>query len=82
MMNHALQKTLRRLNEHELSKVYQQVFNTDPGRLVLEDLRNRGFIFVPTETDRDEGKRSLILHIETMTNPEPPEEIPGTGEPQ
>lgn len=81
MINHALQKKLEelRLNGHALERLYMRVFNSEDGKLVLEDLRTRGFIFVPTHSERDEGKRELILHIETMINPVPVEEAPKTN---
>lgn len=76
MINHTLQRKLSELSTEQLSAVYQQVFNNDAGMLVLEDLRNRSFCFVPTfsqpERQREnEGMRSIVLHIETMINPQP-----------
>lgn len=83
VINYALLTKLQSLSEEQISSLYQQVFNSDAGKLVLEDLRHRGYCFVPTTSDRDEGKREMILHIETMINPAPkPIETPTdeTGE--
>lgn len=79
----AIRKRLEEMSSEELSRVYMNLFNTDEGQLVLEDLRNRAFVKVSTLPEhgpmcamtaaRNEGRRSMILHIETqlLPNPEP-----------
>lgn len=67
---------LSELNINEVSSCYKTCFNTAEGRLVLEDLRRRAFIDMPSfdevsaiDTSRvlvNEGKRSVLLHIQTM----------------
>jgi hypothetical protein len=70
-------KILQELGDEELRALYARVFNTDDGQLVLEDLRNRCFIYIPTiaNTDRDtfsnEGKRAIVLTIESRLLPKP-----------
>ena len=59
---------------------YMQLFNSDLGREVLKDLGFRCFKHVPLNDPlhyktRDdilinEGKRQVLLHIETMMSPE------------
>jgi hypothetical protein len=56
----------------QLSKAYKAVFSGDNGKLVLEDLKGRGFYNIPTwagnaeQTLINEGARQLVLHIITM----------------
>jgi hypothetical protein len=67
------------MDEEKLIELYHRVFNTDDGRLVIQDLKNRSFAYistVPLEGQVDmarvvfnEGKRSVVLHIETFTKP-------------
>jgi hypothetical protein len=63
------------------------VFNSDDGQLVLEDLRDHCFIkeSIVDEGGNDllvvgtrEGRRQVVLHIETML--EPIEEQPKEGD--
>ena len=69
------QEKLTRISEEQLAELYKQVFTTDAAQVVLEDLRNRCFFFEPSYsgnkefTDFNEGKRSVILHIETQLLP-------------
>ena len=74
MKDQRLQDKLSRMDEAELCSVYQTCFGTPEGKLVLEDLRNRCFIFMPTELPTDEGARRVILNIETRLQPEKEEE--------
>jgi hypothetical protein len=79
MMDLALQRKLVELEPHQISEIYSQVFETDAGRLVLEDLRNRCFYYVPSfeyptaagQTEYNDGRRSVIIHIETQLQPVP-----------
>jgi len=73
-------RKLESLTEDELSQVYMRVFNTDDGLLVLEDLKNRCFAEIstipesnsidPFTTVRNEGRRSVLLHILTQLKPQ------------
>lgn len=71
------------LDAEELSKLYKNIFDSEAGRLVLEDLRQRCFIYTTTAADTanktyyNEGMRSVVLHIETEINYEPVKEKVG-----
>lgn len=51
---------------------YQQVFTTEAGEAVLQDLRDRHFFYDTTVDDnpfithKNEGQRSVVMHIENM----------------
>jgi len=64
----AIREKLSSLSEVQLARVYQNVFNTDEGQLVLEHLRQTCFKYVPLpfgeEGQRAEGRRQIILQIE------------------
>jgi len=66
---------LQKLDEDGIARLYMRVFNTDDGRLVLEDLRQRCFMYIPTFSDnailmaQKEGMRSVVLSIETRLRP-------------
>jgi hypothetical protein len=54
-----------------------QTFNTESGQIVLKDLENRCFKHDTTHFPGDresvlinEGRRQVLLHIETMMSPE------------
>lgn len=55
-----------------LHKAYKDIFSGESGKLVLEDLKARGFFNSPTwagtaeQTLVNEGARQLVLHINTM----------------
>lgn len=72
-----LNKKLSSFDEVELSAAYKTVFSTVEGQLVLQDLRNRCFFDTMTFSDNpyvtcfNEGKRTVILNIETRINFEP-----------
>lgn len=80
MMDLALQRKLTELEAHQIAEIYCQVFNTDAGRLILEDLRNRCFVYDSSfkygYAEQDvcfhEGMRSVMLHIETQLLPHQP----------
>ena len=77
-----IQNKLATLTSVELSKIYQNLFNTEEGKLVLEDLRFRANPSVPSVPEDgivdpnrvvyNEGKRSVFFHIETQLKPEIP----------
>jgi len=56
----------------KLKKAYMNVFNTDTGKIVLDDLAYRCFKYTTTaeanveQTMINEGKRQVLLHIEAM----------------
>lgn len=74
----ALQRILCSLTDEQRHELYSRVFESDDGKLALEDLRMRCFAYLPefVKGDRDEtmlniGKRSVLLTIETLlTRPE------------
>lgn len=68
-MNLEIQKKLSQLEPEQVKNLYKQVFNSDTGKLVLEDLRNRCFAYVSTygnDIEFNEGHRSMLLHIENQ----------------
>jgi hypothetical protein len=79
----ALTKTLQEKydSKEKLQRLYMEVFNTSSGQLVLEDLRNRCYAKLPLISDpmdptsdpiriaEKDGKRSVVLHIESMLEP-------------
>ena len=72
-----VQRKLSELDPKQLEYLYKKVFGSDEGALVLEDLRNRCFCYISTVTGsepfvvfRNEGMRSVILHIETQLKPD------------
>lgn len=68
-MKDPVRKKLAELSQEERVRLYQEVFGTIHGKLVLEDLKERGFFYVttffPEETLLREGMRTLLLHIDT-----------------
>lgn len=61
--------------EKQLKRDYMQTFNTDSGQRVLKDLQGRCFRHTTTDQPGEdikinEGKRQVLLHIETMMSPE------------
>ncbi len=56
----------------EKQNVYQKVFGTEDGKIVLEDLRKRCFVDHTTYSDIhgqmsfNEGRRSVFMHIDTI----------------
>ena len=63
----------------EVKQLYMRFWNTADGRIVLEDLKRRGYFYDTTFPDNgnsertlvNEGCRQMILTIETMLEPEP-----------
>ncbi len=72
-----LTEKLETLNQHEVATLYKTVFNSMDGQLVFEDLKNRCYAKTSTfgkdndMTNRNEGMRSVILHIDTQLNDKP-----------
>ena len=72
----ALQKKLIEIGDGDnLSRLYMRVFNTDDGRLVLQDLKNRCYFYAQAyEGDEikgheNEGKRLAVVSIESRLLP-------------
>ena len=72
----ALNKTLAKIGDEEnLTALYMRVFNTDDGKLVLQDLKNRAFFYLPTYQGDDrqglinEGMRLAVVNIESRLLP-------------
>ncbi len=59
-----------------LHQAYKRLFDSRDGRAVMEDLKRRGFYRTPlfsTESGRtqfNEGRRSMLLHVLYMTDPD------------
>ena len=56
---------LSKFSEDDLNQLYLRVFSSKDGELVMQDLANRGFMFEPTENDKQEGMRALLLSIQS-----------------
>ena len=59
----------------ELVSNYKTTFNTDTGKIVLEDLKKRSHFYNTTHVKGDayesafyEGQRSLVIFIESLLN--------------
>ena len=56
----------------ELKARYKALFESDDGEVVLDDLRNRFYIFRPTFSDLPheqaycEGQRTVVLFLQSM----------------
>ncbi len=70
---------LKTLQWHQLKQLYFQVFGSEAGTLVLEDLKARCFYYTSTyptvDTTRDavlinEGMRVVLLHIINCIEPQ------------
>ena len=66
----------KQITEKQLQKAYQNVFGSDTGELVLNDLSFRCFRYTTTaglvQHDQvfiNEGKRQVFLHIESQLKP-------------
>jgi len=70
----SLGEDLRRYDGKALSELYRRVFDTDDGKLILEDLRLRAYAYDSTISDVgmvdpyraciNEGARQILLTIE------------------
>lgn len=78
-MNERLQEKLKEMTPDELARLYKTVFESDVGQLVLEDLRNRCFVYMTSFRDSsqftafNEGMRAVVLHLETQLRIKPEE---------
>lgn len=78
MTTNLIRKKVEEMPQNELIQIYKNVFNSDGGKLVLEDLRRRCYAHTSTSLDsdgvnvlademqRNEGKRMVLLMIETF----------------
>ncbi len=50
-----------------LDRLYLKVFDTEDGKLVLQDIANRAFVYANhfSDVERTEGARSVFLSIQT-----------------
>jgi hypothetical protein len=72
---------LEEMNDEQLNALYTRLFSTDDGALVLEDLRQRCFNYLPEvppngqvdpyRTHVNVGMRSVLVMIETRLEPQP-----------
>lgn len=59
-----------------LHQAYKRIFDSSDGQAVLEDIKRRGFYRTPlfsTESGRtqfNEGRRSMLLHVLYMMDPD------------
>lgn len=75
-----IQSKLQDLTNPELSRIYKNLFDTVEGKMILEDLRNRCNCYLPSTEEHwdanktmfNEGKRAVLLYIETQLKPEIP----------
>jgi hypothetical protein len=88
-----LQSKLSELNEEQKIRLYNNVFGSLEGQLVLEDLKMRAFFYVSTadksattptaafasEIILNEGARRLLLEIIRMSEPLSAEEVKPKG---
>ena len=78
-MSNPLQDKLNTLDMEAVANLYKRLFNSEEGQLVLEDLKNccfckiTSFTWHDSEINFNEGKRAVVLHIESMIDfkPEP-----------
>lgn len=76
-MSNPLIDKLEELDEESVAKLYQNVFGSPEGQLVLEDLKGRCFIYQTTanadshKTFWQEGMRSIMLHIQGQIDLDP-----------
>jgi len=66
----------KKITEEQLQKAYQNVFGSETGELVLNDLRYRCFKYTTTvglishdEILVNEGRRQVLLHLESQLKP-------------
>ncbi|MFA5499482.1 MAG: hypothetical protein WC404_00205 [Candidatus Omnitrophota bacterium] len=83
-MKNLIQEKLQTLTLEQRKQLYRDVFETEQGKLALEDLKNRSYVKVSIEQEGGdnnlfslgarEGRRQVILHIETMIEETKPED--------
>lgn len=70
----AVRKKLSELDEVKRVRLYQDVFKTVEGQLVLEDLRERGFMYLtpfdPGKTEFNAGMQAFVMHINSFLDRE------------
>ena len=76
-MNKLIER-LRGMDQKRLETIYQNVFNTDEGQLVLEDLKGRFFEYAPVRDMTQAGAQAVLIHIKNMVNPIGGEDGPGS----
>lgn len=74
-----LQSKLSELSEETKIRLYNNIFSTGDGQIILEDLKLRAFYYVSTADPRfaktsdevliNEGTRKLLLYIIEMSQP-------------
>ena len=63
---------MKQLTPQEIKQAYMQMFNSDTGRIVYNDLAYRCFKFTTTadqtteQTLLNEGRRQVMLHLDSM----------------
>jgi hypothetical protein len=72
----ALDRKLLEIGDGEgLTRIYNEVFNTDSGKLVLQDLKNRAYFYTELYSGDihqsliNEGMRLMVVSIETRLLP-------------
>lgn len=82
-MSNPVNDKLNTLFPEQVANLYKKVFGTEEGKLVLQDLNNRCFVDISTNTGNqidnniNEGMRCVVLHINTQIiykEPEPEKE--------
>lgn len=54
---------LRAQRPHEITNLYQKLFNTEDGKIVIVDLMDKFFEFKPTANDHEAGSQAVIIYI-------------------
>jgi hypothetical protein len=86
-----IEKKVSGMTDQEISQVYKNVFDSDGGKIVMEDLKRTFFVRTSTAyilneikqlvhvssdiLQRNEGMRIPVLYIEQKINYDPSEEI-------
>lgn len=60
-----LNAVLSNYDDHAMNKLYSDVFTTEKGKLVVQDLANRCCMSTPVTSTQDEGARRVVLSIQT-----------------
>ena len=68
-MNKDIIRRLRQLTQGDLEEVYKNVFESDGGQLVLEDLKARFFEYYPVQDMTQAGAQAVLIHIKNMITP-------------
>lgn len=54
---------LRDQRDEEITYLYQKLFSTEDGKMVLVDLMDLFFEFKPTTTEHEAGSQAVIIYI-------------------